>query len=81
MPDERPDVVDAIPNHNQDQHASSILRLTSVPDHGGSLEPNTPTVDVDIFGEAHRLKHLRTEHTAVPYLDPFTELRMEGEDL
>ena len=36
---------------------------------------------VDVFGEAHGLEHLRTEHAAVADLDPLLELRVEGEDL
>ena len=37
-------------------------------------------MDVYVLGEAHGLEHLRAEHTAIPDLDPFPELRVEGED-
>ena len=38
-------------------------------------------MDVDVFGEAHGLEHLRTEHAAVADLDPLLQLGVEGKDL
>ena len=52
----------------------------NVHDHSWPFKTNTPPVDVDIFGETHRLQHLWSEHTAVSNFDPFFELRVECED-
>lgn len=51
------------------------------PNHRRPLETDTPAVDVDVLGEAHGLEHLGAEHATVSDLDPFLQLRVEGEDL
>jgi len=53
----------------------------SVPDHRGSFETDAPSVDVNVFGETHWFKHLRSEHSAVSDLDPFLEWRVVSKDL
>jgi len=52
-----------------------------VPDHRGSFKTDTPPVDVDVFGESHRLQHFGPEHSTVSDFDPFIELGVEGKDL
>ena len=52
-----------------------------VPDHRRSFERNTPSVHVHVLREAHGLEHLRTEHAAVPHLDPLVQHWMECENL
>ena len=37
-------------------------------------------MDVDVFGESHRLQHFGPEHSTISDLDPFVELRVESKD-
>ena len=52
-----------------------------IPNHRGPLQRDPPAVNMDVFGEAHWLKHLGPEHARVADLNPLLELRVEGEDL
>lgn len=51
------------------------------PDHGWSLERETPAVHSHISRKTHRLQHLRPEHARVSNLDPSLEALVPGEDL
>lgn len=51
-----------------------------VVDHSGAFKTETPSNDGHIFGKAHRLKHLRAEHTRVTDFDPLLELWVIAED-
>jgi hypothetical protein len=63
------------------QAQSHCVRDEAVPDHRWPLETQTPAVHAHIFGEAHGLEHLGSEHTAVANLDPPMQERVKGEDL
>jgi len=52
-----------------------------VPDHRGSFETDTPSVDMDVFWESHRFQHFGPEHSTVSDLDPSFELGVESEYL
>ena len=52
-----------------------------IPDHCGPFETDTPSVDVNVFGESHRFQHFGPEHPTVSDFDPSFELRVESEDL
>ena len=51
------------------------------PDHRRALEGNAPPVHVYVLRETHGLEHLRTEHAAVPHLDPLVQHRVKCENL
>ena len=53
----------------------------NVPNHGWSLQAQTPAMNADVLREAHGFQHLRSEHTTVPNLNPLLQHRVEGEDL
>ncbi len=80
MADQCSDVTDPISDDPDCERGSEHGYLKDVPDHCRSLEAEAPPVDMYIFREAHRLKHLRPEHATVANLDPLAEMGMEGED-
>lgn len=57
-----------------------ITGTLNIPNHGGTLQTQPPSMYAYIFREAHGLKHLRTEHTTVAHLDPAVEHGMESKD-
>ena len=47
-----------------------VLLNRNTPDHRRAFERNTPSVNMHVRWETHRLKHLGSKHAAVSNLDP-----------
>ncbi len=55
--------------------------LHAILDHGRPLQTQTPTVDPHVRRQAHRLQHLRSEHTAIANLHPLVQPIVVAKDL
>jgi hypothetical protein len=64
-----------------DQEMLNCDRGLDSPNHGRSLQAQSPSMDSDVFGETHWLQHFWTEHATIPDFDPFVQHRMEGKNL